>query len=82
MENKQQGNTNMVTGVPLKVMEGVGNKIVAEDNRTQYNCPECGRQVYVVTGAPYRGACVNCLKSKDIPDQLAAGITGVINSFL
>ena len=68
---------NTAVNLGLNIMQGVGNTVTPSSAREYYNCSDCSKRVYVLKGAPYAGACVDCMNKKNILEKAGSGITGV-----
>ena len=42
-----------------------------------YNCPTCGRGVWIIKGAPFRGPCIACMEKEGILGKAVMGLGGV-----
>jgi hypothetical protein len=54
-----------------------GNAFIGSRGQKKYKCPDCGKEVWVLNGAPYKGTCSDCLNRK----PLLAPINPVVGIF-
>ena len=69
------GNAFLAAGLAT----GIGNAVVPESAKHKYNCPECGRSVWVAGGF-WKGACEKCLSNSNLVGkgfQVAKGFFGM-----